>query len=161
MANFEESLKIVLAHEGGYVYDPEDKGGDTRYGISKRAYPNLDISTLTLAKASSIYRQDYWNKMRLDEINNQLLANKIFDIGVNIGIHKIIQLLQQALNWALPTLICRVQEDGIMGAKTINCCNCIDQQDLLLDKFKKMIVGYYISLNKKKYINGWIKRANS
>ena len=40
---FEEIIEVVLEHEGGYVNDPKDPGGETKYGVSKRAYPNEDI----------------------------------------------------------------------------------------------------------------------
>jgi len=57
--NFERCIAFVLRHEGGYVNDPRDPGGETKYGISKRAYPGLDIKNLTEEQAKEIYRQDY------------------------------------------------------------------------------------------------------
>ena len=52
---FSDAVKIVLKHEGGYVDDPVDPGGETKYGISKKAYPFLDIKNLTIKQASDIY----------------------------------------------------------------------------------------------------------
>jgi hypothetical protein len=60
--HFERAVAFVLRHEGGYVNDPRDPGGETKYGISKRAYPRLDIKGLTEADAKEIYRRDYWEK---------------------------------------------------------------------------------------------------
>ena len=57
-----EAFKKVIGHEGGYVFDPDDAGGETIYGISKRAYPHLDIKELTLDDARKIYFEDYWKK---------------------------------------------------------------------------------------------------
>ncbi|MBI5843910.1 MAG: hypothetical protein HZB23_04475 [Deltaproteobacteria bacterium] len=48
-----------MAHEGGYVNDPADPGGETRFGISRRAYPNEDIKALTRERAAEIYYRDY------------------------------------------------------------------------------------------------------
>ncbi|WP_425526518.1 glycosyl hydrolase 108 family protein [Xanthomonas oryzae] len=50
----------MLSHEGGYVNDPRDPGGETQWGISKRAYPELNIRALTRDQAIEIYRRDYW-----------------------------------------------------------------------------------------------------
>ena len=56
--NFKIAFKEIIGVEGGYVNNPNDKGGETKYGISKRAYPNLDIKNLTLKKAEEIYYND-------------------------------------------------------------------------------------------------------
>lgn len=59
-SDFRRALDFTLAWEGGYVNDPADPGGETRFGISKRAYPDEDIKGLTLARASELYEHDYW-----------------------------------------------------------------------------------------------------
>ena len=64
--NFLRAVKEVLKIEGGYVNNPNDRGGETKYGISKRAYPNVDIKNLTLDKAKQIYYNDYWYNIKLD-----------------------------------------------------------------------------------------------
>ena len=48
---FDQVIDRVLAHEGGYVNDPDDPGGETKYGISKKAYPKIDIKNLTKEEA--------------------------------------------------------------------------------------------------------------
>jgi len=72
MANFDKVIDKVLINEGGYVNDPHDSGGETNFGISKRAYPNVNIKELTTAGAKSIYKKDYWDKVKgsLKAINN-------------------------------------------------------------------------------------------
>jgi lysozyme family protein len=82
MADFNISIETILTNEDGYVFNPNDPGGETNYGISKRAYPNLDIKNLTRDAAKEIYRRDFW---RYDSIVNQDVATKIFDIGANQG----------------------------------------------------------------------------
>jgi lysozyme family protein len=57
---FDEAFDVLIGHEGGYVNHPGDPGGETKFGISKRAYPALDIKALTLGQAKAIYRRDYW-----------------------------------------------------------------------------------------------------
>lgn len=65
---FERAFSCVLQNEGVYVNDPSDSGGETKYGISKRSYPNLDIKNLTLEEAKKIYFCDYWLKGKFEQI---------------------------------------------------------------------------------------------
>ena len=86
MADFDTAYRLTVAAEGGYSNDPDDKGGETKYGISKRAYPYLNIKSLTEAQAKAIYKRDYWDACSCDEIKSQDLANSIFDMAVNMGV---------------------------------------------------------------------------
>ena len=60
--SFDEIIDIVLEHEGGYVNDPDDPGGETNFGIAKRSHPDVDIANLTKAGAKEIYKAEYWDK---------------------------------------------------------------------------------------------------
>lgn len=83
--NFALAVGFVLAHEGGYVHDPKDPGGETKYGISKRAWPKLDIRALTKAQAREIYHRSYWLRVGADRLPTGLdLA--AFDTAVNCGV---------------------------------------------------------------------------
>ena len=62
---FTEAIGVILYHEGGYVNDKDDPGGETMMGISKRAYPNLDIKGLTEDDVKEIYHKDYWLKGKI------------------------------------------------------------------------------------------------
>lgn len=97
---FEEALAFVLAHEGGYSRDPRDPGGETKYGISRRSYPGLDIANLSQEQAASIYRSDYWDALGLSRLPGEL-ALPIFDAAVNAGREAAVRWLQEALNDAL------------------------------------------------------------
>ena len=81
---FEDALKFVLKWEGGYSNDPNDPGGETKFGISKRSYPNLDIKNLTLKQAKEIYFQNYWLKAGCDKLTSPLDII-VFDTAVNMG----------------------------------------------------------------------------
>jgi lysozyme family protein len=107
--DWEKAIAFVLKMEGDYTLDPNDPGGETRYGISKKAYPNLDITNLTLGEAKEIYRRDYWQACRCDELPSGF-ALIVFDTAVNQGVGKAKRLLQIALE---------VEVDGVIGDKTI------------------------------------------
>ena len=86
--DFERALKFVLKWEGNqYVNDPDDPGGETHYGISKRAHPDIDIQALTYEQAKEIYFREYWEKGDIELNRNDSLKQKLmrFDSFVNMG----------------------------------------------------------------------------
>lgn len=85
MSLFDAAFLIVVGEEGGYVNDPQDPGGETKYGISKRSYPDINIKSLTLAEAKAIYQRDYWNVMGCDALRWEM-ALPAFDCAVNQGV---------------------------------------------------------------------------
>lgn len=82
---FEKAFEIIVGLEGGYVNDPNDPGKETKFGISKRSYPDLDIKNLTLDRAREIYLQDYWKKAGCDALPFQY-GCLVFDCAVNQGV---------------------------------------------------------------------------
>ena len=94
---FEKAFEYMLSNEGGYVFDKNDPGGETKYGISKKSYPALNIKTLTRSEAKKIYYCDYWLKGNFDKISNQIVATQVFDLSVNLGIRASTIVLQRAL----------------------------------------------------------------
>ena len=89
---FEEVFKFTLRWEGGYVFNPDDPGGATKYGISKHAYPDLDIYNLTLNYAKAIYYEDYWLKAAsmVDAPKDQIL----FEVAVVTGVGRALKLAE-------------------------------------------------------------------
>ena len=83
--SFETVVHMVLEHEGGYVNHPSDPGGETKYGISKRAYPDVDIAELTKDDAANLYKRDYWDRIKGDELPVGV-ACVVMDYAVNSGI---------------------------------------------------------------------------
>ena len=98
MNDFEKALKFVLKWEGGYSNDPRDPGGETKYGISKRSYPELDISKLTLKQAEEIYYQNYWLKTGCDELPYPFNI-VVFDTAVNMGRRRALEFLDAYNDW--------------------------------------------------------------
>ena len=93
---FEKAVFFTIEREGGYVNDPHDPGGETKYGISKRSYPDLDIPNLKREDAEAIYRKEYWDKCKCSDLPHgiDLLT---FDAAVNQGPEAAIKMLQRAL----------------------------------------------------------------
>jgi len=93
--NFRKSLAFVLKHEGGYVNDPKDPGGETKWGISKRNHPGLDIKGLTPEQAANIYAVEYWDNSGCDALPFPL-CTCVFDTAVNCGVSRATSWLKQA-----------------------------------------------------------------
>lgn len=161
MANFEEAIPVILEHEGGLVDNPADPGGLTKYGISKASYPNVDIANLTPEQAAEIYKQDWWNKYSYDRIVDQGVANKTFDLAVNMGASQAHKILQQACGDAgNPTTV-----DGELGPNTLAAVNASDPTTLV-DYMRMHARDFYLNLVKRRpssavFLNGWLARANS
>jgi lysozyme family protein len=154
MDKFTPALQIALRDEGGYVFDKNDPGGETNYGISKREYPYLDIKALTPCQAGEIYKKDYWQEA-FNEINSQEIVNKTFSVGIDIGMYHAITCLQRAVRAASGV---ELEEDGILGDETlthINSCNAVS----LLSALKSEMAGYYRRINNPCDERGWLDRA--
>jgi lysozyme family protein len=92
---FSKCLPVILKHEGGYVNNPNDPGGETKYGISKAAFPELDIKNLSLEEAAKIYRGKYWGPSCAETIKDPVLALLHFDTAVNMGVNAALHILQE------------------------------------------------------------------
>ena len=153
---FKDAVKIVLKHEGGYVNDPVDQGGETNMGISKKAYPFLDIKNLTIKQASDIYFKDYWLKAKVSKVPVELRMI-YFDMVVNMGRSRAVKILQEAISAkGVKTTI-----DGGIGPQTIS--NAL-KSGLEPERLRSYRVKYYADLvNRKpklgKYWYGWYRRA--
>lgn len=93
---FLKAFKLVLKHEGGYSNNPYDPGLETKYGISKKSYPHVDVKNITTQDAEELYFK-LWQKFRYEEIGNEKIAVKIFDISVNIGQYFAVKIAQKTL----------------------------------------------------------------
>ena len=152
---FEEIIKDVLKHEGGYVNDPHDAGGETNFGIAKRWYPNIDIKNLTKEQAKKIYHQDYWRPGKCDEVPPQL-RHIYFDMCVNFGRRGAVKVLQRAANSKLRN---KIDVDGGIGPATLNAI-----QNLSIDRIRSYRVLRFADIVNKKpeqerFWVGWYRRA--
>lgn len=95
---FEKSMKFVFERENGLVEDKDDPGGLTKYGISQKSYPYIDIKNLTPEKAEEIYYRDYWLKADCDKMSFPFNLI-VFDTAVHCGRSKAKKFLTNSLGW--------------------------------------------------------------
>lgn len=170
MAEFVPALQLVLYHEGGFVDNSSDIGGATNLGVSLRFYkkkinPNAtldDIKNLTVNDAAALYKTYFWDRQPFGEIQNQKLADRVFDLVVNTGQAEGVTLLQRAVNDV--DLNAHLVLDGSLGAKTLAAINKQDQDNLyaalLIEAthYYKMIAMHG---NDHIFLQGWLNRLNS
>lgn len=148
MTAFDEAFRIVVGHEGGYVDDPADPGGRTKYGISQRAFPNLDIAALTLEDAKRIYYENYWLKAHC-HIMDPGLALVCFDAAVNNGVGQAARWLQAALG---------VTVDGVIGPNTRKALAEANAEEVLTELHASRIFMMAGLSTWKNFGRGWSRR---
>jgi len=152
---FDRFIEVVLSHEGGWVNDPDDAGGETNMGITRARYPNLDIKNLTINQAKEIYFNDFYKPLKLHYINNDLLALHIFDMAVNAGRKTAVKLLQE--------LLIGVDPDGQIGPVTSQAVyyaeNSVDMAAAYIAKRYERYYTVSTYRNNKKFLKGWINRV--
>lgn len=177
MADFKPAFAFVLQHEdpSGSGVVTEDAGGRTRFGIASKFHPELTEEFFTgpaeeaLAEAQRIEEQEYWEAMRLAELGNQNVANKLFDMGVNMGVRQASIYGQRAANLMLGRLASgpeqRLTEDGVIGAKTLAAINSCDPRELYqaLCELSEAHYRHVAAVNPAQAVNlkGWLKRAEA
>lgn len=160
MTVFTKALKHTLKWEGGdkITRDPHDPGGTTKYGIAQRFHPNVDVVNLTLQQAEEIYLKEYWLPLNCAaiEIISPVLAAKVFDIGVNLGVRRAAKLFQQAIQTMSPGLAI----DGRIGSATLTALSALDiptVQALLQERLE----AHYRAIGNERFERGWLNRAAS
>ncbi len=119
---FDEAFDKLIGHEGAYVNNPNDPGGETNWGISKRSYPNINIKDLTREGAKLIYKKDFWDVLDLEGFTNNLRF-QIFDFAVNSGIETAIRHLQKVIN---------VADDGHWGPISKAAASLFTENELIM-----------------------------
>lgn len=161
--NFDKAFETVIGHEGGFTINRADAGNwtggkvgvgkllGTKYGIAANTYPNEDIKNLTLDRAKQLYKRDFWDKAKCDQLPNGLRFH-VFDVSVNSGVSRGIKTLQQALD---------VGVDGLIGNQTINAAASQDQASILI-RFYSFRIAFYTSLASfKDFGKGWMNRVSN
>lgn len=148
MSSFELVINRVLGHEGGYINDPADPGGETQWGISKRSYPMLDIKSLTRDDAKAIYFKDFWAPLRAERLHDGT-AFQLMDSAVNSGIGQSIRLLQRALG---------VADDGHFGPHSLAASQTMSESDQIM-RFNAERIEFMTKLkNWPNHGKGWMNR---
>jgi lysozyme family protein len=142
------ALTVSPAVEGGYVNNPADKGGATKYGISQAAYPSLDIASLTLADAQAIYQRDYWAACQCDVLPPPV-AGLLFDAAVNHGQGWARKALQSAVG---------ASTDGVIGPKTLAAVKAADPATLHATIGQLRDAAYHQDTDFPTFGRGWIIR---
>jgi lysozyme family protein len=173
MADFDKAYQLVLSHEGGYVNDPDDPGGETYRGVARKIWSkwagwdivdmlktqqgfpgNLDKNSELQDHIKTFYQDNFWNRVKGDDISDQEVANSIFDFGVNAGVRTSAVLAQ---------MVVEVKTDGVIGPVTVNKLNAFDAEHFLA-AFTVAKIARYVNIIKKrpvsrKYLYGWIRRS--
>ena len=154
LTQFDDIIEVVLHHEGGYVNDPKDPGGETNFGIAKRSHPDVDIKNLTKDEAKEIYYEDYWTANKVPYVPDEL-KHIYFDMCVNQGKGRAVKILQRAANAKGAGL----KVDGGMGSKTLAAMKGVE-----LQRVRAYRVKYYADLvtrkpDLEKFYFGWFRRA--
>lgn len=164
--SFDKAFAYTMKWEGGskVTKDPDDPGGTTKYGISQRAHPSVDIENLTEEEAKAIYLNDYWIPLGCEYIGG-VVAAKLFDAGVNVGTGRAAILAQQAYNDTIPANKVGLTPDGRIGHLSIGRLSMVDPERWL-EAFEARLINHYnylIAKNPKlsKYARGWTRRAES
>ena len=142
---------------GAYTDDPNDSGRATKWGISQKAHPNTNIKTLTYKQAIAIYKAEYWIPI-FDQVTDDRLLFKVFDMGVLMGISTATTLLQRALQKVGIT----VNIDGDFGPLTLAAVE-IAEVPALYEAYISLLNrrAYWITFTrplKKMYLKGWLNR---
>lgn len=144
---FTQAVHVIFELEGGYVNDPNDRGGETRWGISKKSFPNIDIKNLTQPEAANLYLTHYWMPMRCDELPLDIRL-PAFDAAVNHGVATASKMLQKIVG---------TTEDGVVGPETISAIR--EYRGDLRIVFMAQRLSEYTSLNQfSRYGRGWVRR---
>ena len=148
MSPFDKAIAFTLAQEGGYSNDPNDSGGETNFGISKRAYPNEGIKGMTVERAAELYRRDYWDKAGCNFLPAPV-AILLFDGAVNQGPVRVVRLLQAAV---------AVRQDGVIGPDTLRAVEKFGIRNTLSALAGKRALEYAIHPQVTLYGYGWFRR---
>jgi lysozyme family protein len=156
---FQTCIAFVLEHETEYdahgqarcEHDPNDPGGDTKYGIDQRSHPHIKVCDLTLEQARQIYHDDEWTRCRCDDLGAPWdLA--VFDAAVNLG-----------KGWAVPALqgVVGVTADGFIGPKSIAAVKA--SSIVGVERYLIARESHYRSLRltlRQRYLKGWLARVS-
>lgn len=153
MSKFDQFIERVLSHEGGYVNHPQDPGGETNWGVTKRtAVANGytgSMRAMTRNQAIEIYRKAFWQRYHADKMLDAV-AFQFFDACINHGYGNAARMLQRAAG---------VADDGVIGQISLQAINTFPENDLLL-RFNAERILFYTRLKTfGTFGRGWVRRV--
>jgi len=146
--DFKSAVKHIIQFEGGYVDDPNDGGGETKYGISKRAFPQLDIPNLTVDQAEMVYKKCYWDMCECDQLPERLRL-MVFDCAVNQGVLFASRTLQKCVD---------AKVDGVIGPETLRAVGALNVGEILFKYYVLRSDRYQNTRGFEYYGRGWLRR---
>ena len=171
MADSSKLVPFILSKEGGYVNDKDDKGGATNFGITLATWRKVgydkngdgvinkeDIKLLTEDDFHRVFKNNYWDACKADQIKDQSVANLLVDFAYNSGVSRVSRFIQRIVG---------VTADGIIGSKTINAINNYPRgQRQLFATLRQRRINYLngtviANPTQKKFYNGWMNRVNA
>lgn len=158
---FERAIGVVLAHEGETLSDlPNDRGGPSKFGISQRWNPDINVRELTREAAIELYWNRHWRGHGYDGLPESF-AVKVFDLAINLGHETAVLCLQRALR----ACGISVKPDGCLGPETWDACHRADSASLMA-ALRSEAAGQYRLLiardsSQKSFREGWLNRAYS
>ena len=171
MADSSKLVPFILSKEGGYVNDKDDKGGATNFGITLATWRKVgydkngdgvinkeDIKLLTEDDFHRVFKNNYWDACKADQIKDQSVANLLVDFAYNSGVSRVSRFIQRIVG---------VTADGIIGSKTINAINNYPRgQRQLFATLRQRRINYLNGIvianpTQKKFYNGWMNRVNA
>lgn len=161
MSAFDLAFERVIGHEGGFGADPKDRGNwttgiigqgqlnGTKFGISAMSYPSLDIKNLTLEKAKAIYKKDFWDRAKADQLA-PAISYQLFDIAVNNGNGNAIRMIQRAAG---------VADDGQIGPISIAAIKAMSVTDVIMRLNAERLLFITKLATFSTYGKGWVNRV--
>lgn len=155
--NWKRSFELMLKSEGSFVNHPQDPGGMTNLGVTKRVWEQWvgresnekEMRSLTPAMVEPLYKRKYWDACRCDDLPEGL-DYLVFDFAVNAGPGRSIKILQTAVG---------TTPDGIIGPKTLAAVRAVDPHELI-EKFSVAKTQFYESLPTfPTFGRGWLNRV--
>lgn len=175
MANFSIAESITGGNEGLYANNKADTGGETYAGIARNHWPKWEgwkiidqiknaygtsatvinrhaaVNSTLANLISQFYKKNFWDVLKLDSVNDQQLANSVYDFGVNSGTARSAKFLQKSAG---------VKDDGVIGNQTLHAVNSADRKVIYYD-FNKRRETFYKSIakgNQAQFLKSWLSR---
>jgi lysozyme family protein len=166
---FDKAFDYMIVNEGGFSNHASDRGGATKYGITKgtlerwKGHPVSveEVRSLLLDEAKAIYKAWYWDTNSLDGVHSTPIATCVFDIGVVCGTGSAGKFAQQVANsHGAGQLV----PDGVIGPKSLAAINSMDA-GVFIRAFADRVGAYFRGIVNSRpdqgvFLAGWMNRAN-